>query len=94
LHSGFLGGSVDQGDFEGGWNVREHVQGRTRTPRTTHPPGKHDDRMNALWKKVVRLLGTERALTTAGWAMLILLVVLAVLTAVITLGQASATGLR
>jgi hypothetical protein len=50
--------------------------------------------MNALWKKVVRLLGAERALTTAGWAMLVLLVVLAVLTAVITLGQASATSLR
>jgi hypothetical protein len=80
--------------LEGGRNVREHVQARTRTPPSAHPLGKQHDRMNVWWKKVVRLLVDERAPTTVGWAMLILLVVIAVLTAIIVLGQASANSLR
>ena len=49
--------------------------------------------MNALSKKLVRFLQDEDGPTTVEYAMMILLVFLAVLTAITALGQATASSL-
>jgi pilus assembly protein Flp/PilA len=50
--------------------------------------------MNDLPKKIVRFLLDEQGPTTVEYAMLVLLVFLAVLTAITAVGQATATSLQ